>query len=531
VPDFAKFTMKKVLFLSILFCLVLSISGALAQGGPRPGGTLIFGRGGDAVTLDPARFNESESGKVARCIYEGLVKFNEDLTEIQPSLATSWNVSDNGKVWVFNLRKGVSFHDGTHFNANAVVTSYRRQFDPQHPFYNKDFFKLASHTFRYVTKVEATDEHTVKITMEKPFAPFLNILAIAAASFIVSPTALEKWGDQIGRHPVGTGPFRFDKWIPGERITLERNPNYWGNKPYLDRLVFVSIADNKSRLLALKTSAIHVMDGIDPGMVSEMTMVKGVKLSAKDGHNVSYLAMNTEKKPFDQLKVRQAVNHAINKKKLIRLVYQDLAVPAKNPVPPSMWGYNDAIADYDYNPKKAKEMLKEAGYEKGFKTTLWIASVARPYMPEPKKMADLIQRNLAAVGITARIVTDDFGKLLNKTANGEHDMYLGGWSGSNGDPNSFLYVLLDSDNAVKPKALNYAFFRNEAVHELLAKAQQSFDRQTRTGLYRQAQEVIHRQAPWVPLAHNKQMVAFHERVHGLVQLPTGVFRFDRVWME
>ena len=518
--------MKKIWISTVLLCYIFIGSIFAAE---KTGGTLIWGRGGDSVSLDPARTDDGESAKVNASIFEGLVRFQDTSTEVEPALAVSWENSQDGKVWTFHLREGVVFHDGTAFNADAVVFSFLRQIDPGHPYYRKDFANAS--TFQYVKSVEAADGHTVKIFLEKFYAPFLYNLAEPTAAPIISPSALKKWGDEFEKHPSGTGPFRFEKWVPGDRIILTKNPDYWGKPPYLDGVVFKTLVHNKSRLLALTTAAIHGMDGLDFGMVGKIIQSKELQTEIITGLNVGYLAMNTETAPFDQVKVRQAVNYAINKPNLVRLFYQDMAIPAKNPMPPVIWGYNDSIEDYAYNPEKAKQLLKESGFEKGFETTLWAMPVARPYMPEPDKIARAVKANLAAVGINAQIVTHDWGTYLAGTSAGKHDMCLSGAVAGNGDPYNFLYVLLDKDNAVKPQAENIAFFKHEELHELLVKAQQITDKQERIRLYQKAQEIIHEYAPWVPLAHARQMIAHRQNVHGIVQHPTGFLRFDKAWIE
>lgn len=520
--------LKRIFFICLLcwFCAGL----ATAQDQAGTGKTLIWGRGNDSVTLDPAFAADGESNKVIINIFEGLVRYKDNTSDIEPALALSWENKSEGKEWVFHLRKGVKFHDGTDFNSESVVYSISRQTDPAHPFYRKNF-GAAGFVFQYIRKVESLDDYTVKITLEKPFAPFLSNLGMPDAAPIASPEALKKWGDEFGKHPVGTGPFVFEEWIPGDRIILKKNTEYWDNPPKLERLIFKSIPDNKNRLLALKTSAIHGMDGVDPNAVKEIEMEKNLKLIAAPGLNVGYLAMNTEKKPFDRIKVRQAVNYAINKQNLVKLFYKGLAVPAKNPLPPTVWGANEAVEDYEYNPEKARQLLKEEGLEKGFSTTLSVMTSPRPYMPEPEKIARAIKANLAEVGIQAEIITSEWKTYTAKAYNGEHEMCLLGWSGDNGDPDNFLYVLLDQDNTVKPKASNVSFLRHEGLHELLVKAREISDRKERTALYHKAQEIIHEQAPWAPLAHAQRIGVYHKSVQGVVFHPTVSIKFYRLWIE
>jgi peptide/nickel transport system substrate-binding protein len=520
--------------LKILTVLMLPflLNGAYAWSAdvkPEYGGTLIYGRGADSVSLEPGTSDDLESSKVIDNIYEGLVRTRDDSTEVEPSLAVSWEPSPDGLEWTFRLRQNVRFHDGAPLEADAVVYSFLRQIDPKHPGF-RSHFKCALFTFQYVKSVEAVDRFTVRIVLERPYAPFLQNMAMVYAR-IVSPVAAVRWGDDFGKHPVGTGPFKFVEWTTDDRIVLQKNDDYWGEPPYLQNLVFKSILDNRDRLQALKTGAIHMMDGISPESAGEISRSGHLQLDVKPGLNVAYLAMNTEKKPFDQLGVRQAVNHAVNKQNLVKLLYRDMAIPAKNPMPPTMWGYAEEIKDYEYSLSRAKELLRESGYEQGFEADLWVMLTPRPYMPQPMELARLIKTNLASAGIKVNIVSHEWDAYLAKTANGEHDMCLLGWIGDNGDPDNFLYVLLDQDNAVKPKAENVSFWRNGDLHDLLVRAQQTADRQERTRLYIEAQKIIHNQAPWVPLAHVQQMIAFQVGIHGIVQHPFGCVRFQKVWKE
>ncbi|QTA81561.1 Extracellular solute-binding protein, family 5 [Desulfonema limicola] len=521
----------KLSLMSGLLLILIAGNFAFAQNEPKKGGTIIWGRGADSVSLDPARPIDNESIKVTANIFEGLVRYKDGSTEVEPALAESWETSADEKQWIFHLRKGVFFHDNTPFNADSVVFSFLRQIDPHHPFYRKDF-GYADFTFKYVKTVESVDEYTVKIVLESAYAPFLQNLAMFFASPIISPEAMKKWGDEFEKHPVGTGPFIFSQWIPNDRIILEKNTKYWAEPPLPDKLVFKSIPNNNSRLLAFKTAAIDCMDGISPKAAHEIEADRSLNLISWAGLNISYLAMNTQKKPFDNIKVRRAVNHAVNKQNLVKFFYKGSAIPAKSPVPPLLWGYNENIKDYEYNPDKARQLLKEAGFENGFKTTLWAMPVPRPYMPQPKEIARAIKGNLASVGIMAEIVSDmDWGTYLAKLMNGEHDMGMLGWVTDNGDPDNFLYVLLDKDNAVPPKATNIALFCNENIHEILKKAQQVSKKEERIRLYQSAQEIVHEQAPWFTIANIRQFIAHRKNIHGLAQHPTGIIRLNRAWVE
>lgn len=508
--------------------------GGRPAGGPVTGGTLVFGRGSDAVGLDPAHETDGESYKVCDNIYENLVAYDWESTEIVPELATRWEISADGETYTFHLRPGVRFHDGTPLDAAAVVFSLDRQRDkkPAHPFHavGGPYTYWSSMSMdEIVAGIRAADDSTVVIDLHRPNAPFLANLAMAFAS-IASPTALRKYGEDFRKHPVGTGPFRFVEWVKDDRIVLERNPDYWREKPYLDRVVFRSIPENTVRLLALQKGDVQGMDGISPLEARRIQRQRELELMRIPGMNVAYLAMHMEKPPFDKREVRLALNYAIDKKALVDALYMGFGTVAVNPIPPTMWGYNTRVTDYPHDPAKARELLQQAGVKPPVKFILYVMSAPRPYMPEPLKVAEAIQANLREVGFEAEIRTMDWGVYLDFIQHLRHQVCLIGWFGDNGDPDNFLYVLLDKESAKIP-GQNYSAYKSEELHKVLVEAQVTSDHARRQALYEQAQEIIHQDVPWVPLAHMDQLVAFRRTVHGFVVHPTSKLRLRRVWIE
>lgn len=502
---------------------------------PKSGGTLVFGRGGDSVGLDPAARTDGESLNVTDHIFDNLVTFKPGTTEVTNSLADKWEIAADGKTYTFHLHPGVKFHDGTPLNADAVVFSFKRQLDNKHPAYalgGPYSYLQAMGLDRLIKDVVKVDDLTVRFDLTKPNAPFLSTMGMQAFA-IVSPTAVMKYKQDFSQHPVGSGPFKLRVWDKKQKIVLEANADYWGPiKPYLKTVIFRSIPDNNTRLQEMMAGNLQVMDNPDTNHLKALEKKLGdkVRLAKAPGFNVGYLAMNQEKKPFDDVRVRRAISHAINKKAIIATVYNGYAEPAKNPMPPTIWGYNDDIKDYDYDPAKAKALLKEAGLENGFETDIWAMPVARPYMPDGRKVAEAIQGDLAKVGIKVKIVSYDWGTYLKNTSNGEHSMALLGWTGDIGDPDNFLYVLLDKDNAVKP-AQNISFYKSDKLHDLLTRAQVESDVKKRTELYKQAQQVIHDDAPLVPLAHSVEVVPVLSSVQNFIMDPTGRRRFSEVWLD
>ncbi len=496
--------------------------------------TLIFGRGGDSVGLDPARVTDGESFNVTDHIFENLVTFVPGTTDVTAGVASNWEISANGLTYTFTLRDGIKFHDGTPLNAEAVVFSFERQLNEKHPAYAFGapyiYFKaLGLDTL--IKSVAAAAPNKVVFTLTKPEAPFLSSLGMQAFA-IVSPTAVNKYKEDFARNPVGSGPYVFKTWVKNQKVVLEANADYWGEKAKIQKLVFRSIPDNNTRLMEMMGQKIHVMDNPAPDDIKTLKekMGKSIQFAQRPGLNVAYLALNNKKKPFDNVLVRQAIHYAINKKAIIASVYAGNAEPAKNPMPPTLWGYNDDVKTYDYNPVKAKELLKQAGYRDGFKVTLWAMPIPRPYMLDPRKVAEAIQGDLAAVGIKAQIVSYEWGTYLDKTQKGEHDMALMGWTGDIGDPDNFLYVLLDKDNAKVP-AQNISFYENDKLHTILMEAKKTTDQKKRITLYKQAQAIIAIDSPMIPLAHSLDIVPMLTTVKHFVIDPTGRRQFSRVTLE
>jgi ABC-type transport system substrate-binding protein len=544
--------MKKVVLM--LLVSTLAIAGVFAAAQQEEGQTLIFGSAGDAVRLDPADVTDGESIQRMDNIFEGLVEYEPGSTKIKPALATSWEISDDGKEIVFDLRKGVKFHDGTDFNADAVVFSFARQYDPEHPYHQYGEWAYWGYMFGDVQEVVKLGEYKVKIVMEKVNASIMTSLAMFTCA-IVSPTNAEKHKEDAFKNPVGTGPFKFVEWVKDDHITLERNENYWREPAELDRLIFRVIPDPSARLLALEVGEVHGIEYPNPADFDRIENNDELVLKSKPGMTIGYMAMNTgygyvdankngrkdpnenlEKtpgylEPLTKKKVRQAVNHAIDKESIAKNIYLDTAVPAVNGMPPFMLGHHDGIEDYAYNPQKAKQLLAEAGYPDGFEVTLHVMPVSRPYMFDPPKIGEAIQSYLGAVGIKVDFYQVDWGTYLQETESGKHQMCLLGWTGDNGDPDNFMNVLYGLNTASIGSAGNYAFYTNEENQEYLNKALQTYDRNKRAEYYRRSQELIHEDAGWVYLAHSTQNLAFHKNVKGYLLHPTSRKFFYPVHLE
>ncbi|MDO7907177.1 ABC transporter substrate-binding protein [Paenibacillus sp. JX-17] len=499
--------------------------------------TLIFGRGGDSAALDPAIVTDGESLKIGHQVFDSLLEYKEGTTEVAPALAESWEVTADGLTYTFKLRQGVKFHDGTDFNAEAVVFNFNRWSDP------KSSYKFAGDSFDYydsmfgpegsrvIKEVTAVDPATVQFTLNQPQAPFLQNIAMTCFG-IASPQAIKDKKENFKSEPVGTGPFVFKEWKRNDSITLEKNPDYWKQGlPKLNKVIVRSIPDNTARFNALQNGEIDLMEDLNPDDRPLLESNTELQKFERPSFNVAYIGFNMKKKPFDNPKVRQALNHAVNKQAIIDAFFGGQAKPAVNPMPPSLWGYNESVQDYDYNLDTAKKLLAEAGYANGIpeELTFYAMPVSRPYMPDGKKVAEAIQADFEKIGVKVSIQSPEWATYLDDTKNGEKDdIYMMGWTGDNGDPDNFLYTLLDKD-AIPGN--NRSFYVNEELHKLLIQAQQETSQDKRAELYKQAQEIIKKDAPWIPLVHSTPLLAGKANVKGYVPSPTGSESYAGIYFE
>ncbi|WP_100010494.1 ABC transporter substrate-binding protein [Lentibacillus sediminis] len=492
------------------------------------GGVLVFARGGDSESLDPGSTTDGESSRVTRQILESLLDFEKDSFEIRPGLAHDWEVSDDGLSYTFYLEEGVTFHDGTPFNAEAVKTNFERWSDPEHEYaFTDDGYVYAMYGTMFggykgdeghvIESINVVNDHEIEFVLSQPLGFFLQNMAMSYFA-ITSPAALEEHGAAINENPVGTGPFKFVSWTKDDSIVLEKFEDYRvDGLPKLDEVVFEVIPDNAARLIALRSGDIDIMDGLNPDDAAVVEQEEGLKLYTRAENNFGYVGFHTQKPPLDQVEVRQAINYAIDKQAIADALYAGYATVAKNPLPPSYMGYNEDTEAYEYNPERAQELLAEAGYEDGLEIDLWTMPVARPYMPDPETVAQIVKNNLADVGITATIVRHEWAPYLEKTMQGEHEMFILGWSGTNGDPDYFLSSLLHGSNV---GSSNRTFYENEEVDELLDQAKRAVDQEERAELYKEAQALISEDSPMATLVHSRPVLATSSDVLNYVPHPS-----------
>ncbi|MBL1420931.1 MAG: ABC transporter substrate-binding protein [Alphaproteobacteria bacterium] len=529
---------------SLLALAILAGSTALTGTAYAADKTLVYCSEGSPDGFDASLYDSGTTlDASANTMFDGLVNFKIGTTEVVGGVAESWSMSDDGLELTFNLRSGVKFHTTDYFtptrelNADDVIFSFTRQMDQENAYYKHNngqwlyfgYMDMAN----LIKEIKRVDDMTVTFVLDHPEAPIVANLAMAFAGIQSAEYAaqVEASGnlDDMNQKPVGTGPFKFVNYQKDAVIRYATNEDYWNGKPAIDNLIYSITPDASVRFQKMKAGECHVMPYPAP---SELDMIKatdGITLMQSEGLNVGYLAYNTEKENFKDVKVRKALNHAINKEAIKEVVFSGYASIAKNPIPPTMWSYDDSTVDDEYDVDKAKALLAEAGLGDGFKTNIWAMPVQRPYNPDAKKMAELIQADWAKIGVDAEIVTFEWGEYLKRSKEGEHDTVLLGWTGDNGDPDNFMRVLLGCVAA--EQGGNRARWCNDEFEAEMQAALLTTDAAARTESYKKAQGIFKAEAPWATIAHSIVFMPVSDKVTGYVVDPLGGHWFSNVDMN
>lgn len=492
------------------FILILAPGHVLAQ-------TVTYAAGADPDSLDPANAESNPSEAIERMVFENLVKFDPKLNLV-PGLAERWEQTPDGMSWTFYLRKGVKFHDGTPFNAEAAKYFFERMIGPEKPSRAGLFAGL-------VKSAEVVNEHTVKVIMEKPFSFLLNNLA-HSASGIISPTAHKAMGKDIARKPVGTGPFKFVEWVQGDHLTLTRNDDYWGGKPKLDKIVVKTIKEESARVMMLLSGDAQLAVRLPSEDLPRLEKDPAIQLDSTETLRVLYVAFICGKKPFSDARVRQAFNLATDRESIVKNIYQGRALVASNIVAPLTTGYFP-IPPYPYDPEKAKKLLADAGFPNGLKAK-FISPQGR--YPKDFEMAQALQQQWKKAGIEVSLDTMEWAAYLAATRKPldqtDVEVFLLGWAPSSAEARWCIYPLYGTDQWV-PKGNNRIFYSNKELDDLIDKFTRAADKAERDKYLKAAQELLANEVPQLPILVTKETIGYSKKLKGVINSPLELTYFDQ----
>lgn len=494
---------------------------------------LVFGRNKDALTLDPAVAFDGMSLTVTHEIYEGLTRYRPGTFEVEPSLATSWTASRDGTKWLFHLRHGVLFQDGTPFDAKSVKFNFDRWRLPANAFHaggNYIYWESQFGGFPgRVNAVRVIAPDLVEIDLTQPLAPLLANLAMPAFG-IASPTALRRERSNFARTPVGTGPYQLEEWVKDDHITLRRFDRYWGRAARIETVILRDIPDAAATVLSLEKGDIDGWEFPTPGSLDAIRDNRRLTTYHGPPNSAMWLRINVTKAPFDDVRVRRAVAMAIDRKAIVRNFFDPSATIANELLPGAVWPHGVEVAS-PYDPAAARAELALAGYRDRLATSLVYPTVPRPYLPEPQRVAEAVQSDLRTIGIDAKLEGLEWAVYLKRVESGDDNLAVGGWTGDNGDPDNFLYSSLDEDAAHAPGASNSSFWRNHQYHRLMMTGQREDDRVKRADAYRRALALVREDVPLVPIAHTRSPIVFRSAVRGFVPSPDSMISFQDLYFS
>lgn len=475
---------------------------------------IVIATAADFITMDPLDANDTLSGGLQRTMMEGLFGFDQEMNVI-PLLAESYEANDNATEFTFKLRQGIKFSDGTDFNADAAIVNLNRMADQTQGLKRNSLFKM-------IAKNEKIDDFTIKVTLSEPFGAFINTLAHPAALF-VSPAALEQYGKEVSQHPVGTGRYVYEGWTPGEQLVIKQNPNYWGGAPEFTSVTFKPVVENGTRVAMLQSGDADFIFPVPSEQIASLQGNKDLKVAVNPSIVTRYITMNTKKKPFDDIRVRQALNYAIDKEAYAQVVYNGYAKPAVSLIGPNVQ-FHVAQQPYEYDVEKAKQLLTEAGYPNGFEVSLWSSNSSTLI-----KATQFIKQQLAAVGVTVNVENMEVGTLDQKVtgyAKGtpgdqvDVEMYVIGWSPSTGDADWGLRPLAASES-IPPVSYNTAYYSNPVFDAAIQAALETADPEKRAEQYAIAQKQLWEDAPMIFTVVDDNTFAYSNKIEGIVLLPDG----------
>jgi len=519
-----------------MFFLVMGLSAASAQAAT----TVNYCVAGPLRHLTPFKTVDSATVQVASLLYNRLLEPGKNGRDLGPSLAKSYSVSKDGLRITVKLRKDIKFHTTKYFkpsrtlNADDVLFTFDRQRFPRHYYYNVGGATNVAYRSRDLHRITHTikkiDTYTIRFHLKQPHASYLEAInglwfGIQSKEYANSILTGNR-KKNIDRKPIGTGPFMFSEYKKGEYLKLKSNPDYFRGAPAVDINVLI-VAKAEDRFNYLREGRCQIVGQESPAMVERIDDSLGLKIFQRMGNNVGYLAMNTRKAPLDNKLVRQAINMAVDRDRILRKAYNaEYAMIAKGPIDPGSWAYNQSIRSYRYNPEAARKLLKKAGHPKGFSIQLWVPPISRPYLTKPQVVAEMIAADLLEVGIKVTFVTDQWARFVARAKRGEHALILLGWMASSPDPDDMLSPTLSCD-AIK-NSYNFARWCHLEFDKLLRKGLSSHNRNERAIYYDRAQKILEEEVPWVPLAHGKYANGARKEIHDLILTSFGLANLEKV---
>ncbi len=506
--------MEKKIFFYLAFLFISFLLIAQATDNEK---VIRVGAESDVDMISPWESGYAVTSKIFWNVFEPLVAFEEKSTTIKPCLATSWEVSNNNRIWSFTLREGVKFHDGSTLTVDDVIASANL-------FYQLD------------AEVEKIDSHTIRFTLPESHAGFLNELAdivygIAPAKNAIEYKALKEAGMLEDYVPIGTGPFKFSHWEKGREIVLESFADYWQGPATLRKIIYHIIPENETRLIALETGKVDVIDVINPSYLPRIKKNPDLKVESIFGMNICFIAINTTRKPLDKIKVRKALNLAVNKKQIIKIFYQeDYGIPTNKVLSPAFWESDKSPKPGDYRPEEAKKLLIGSGLKRGLSLSLLCIPTARPYLPDPKGMARELRKQFAEIGVALNIIIppsySEYDFIIRE---GNYDLTLAGWIDVTGDPDYTLRNLLSSTGAL----YNESHWSNKEFDIKLQQARELSidDEKGKFKLYNEAEKIFQKEVPWIPLVHTKIMLIRHRKVKGLLFYPSSMISYHKATIQ
>jgi peptide/nickel transport system substrate-binding protein len=517
--------MKK--FFGLLFSAWCLSGCSTPQPSQAPHHILRYGIQQAPSSLDPATSTDVVYCQIVFNIFETLIAMDWEKGEFMPRLATSWQPDSSGERWTFSLRPGVVFHDGSPLNAEAVKVSLGRQFDANNPYYKPGQTDTYGHfALSMIKEIRALNDSMVQFVLEYPYAAFLDNLATPNFAAIVSPRALKEFGEDFGRHPIGTGPFQFESWAPDSQIVVEKFERYWGKPPQIDRVIYRVISNLEARLQQLLNGELEAMSGMSAASVNQLYHTPGIKVVEMGLISTLFLGFNCEAYPFSEVKMRRAVAHALDKKSMVNSISRGLAVVARGPLPPMAIGYDTTLVSQSYEPQLAKALLQSSGYHDG--TAVQLSYFAQTDTLRADPMAQAIKDYLETIGMTVDLALYDDWQAFhqNVLVAGKGQLFRDGWMGYTRHPDNFLYPLFHSQSTH-----NFFKYKNSQVDSLLEEARRTPDELTQRRLYRKVQEIILQDVPAVFISHPKAVYAVRDRVKNFKIDPLAIPWLHEVELE